>query len=88
MIGHQAVGVHLYPAFDFQFPEIAQIHLEVTILRKHHLTIVTSLDNVVASGVVSGAMVTRVMLSIFTEPWETSTVATVVPPSALLSVTM
>jgi len=46
MISHQTVRVDLDPECVFKLTQIVQITLKITSLRKHNLTIVPSLNNV------------------------------------------
>jgi hypothetical protein len=46
MIGHEAVGIHPYPKHLLKFSKVGKITLIVLGSSKHHLTVMTALDNV------------------------------------------
>jgi hypothetical protein len=47
MVGHQTVSVNFTSQLDFPFPEIIKVIQVITISSKHHLSVVTALNDVV-----------------------------------------
>ncbi|MCY1364590.1 hypothetical protein D9M69_514000 [compost metagenome] len=47
MVGHQAVGIHLDAKRILQLPQVSDVALVVVRFDKHHLTVMTALDDMV-----------------------------------------